>query len=284
MARSWRNAAALGVLLAGMMGAGASAQAATCRDPAGFEKWLGDIRREAIAQGISPRAVEVGLANVSYDPGTIRKDRGQGVFRQSFEQFSARMISPSRVNGGNARLRQYAGLLSRLESQYGVPGPVLIAIWGLETDFGAVRGSNLPIMSSVATLAFDCRRTERFTGELFAGLKIIDRGDLGASELRGGWAGEIGQTQFMLSSYLRYAIDGDGDGRRDLVRSAADVLASTANYLRGHGWQRGAGWEPGQPNFAVIREWNKSEVYSRTVAALATRLAGGGRSAGRGAE
>jgi lytic murein transglycosylase len=284
MARFRNTAAALGVLLAGVVGAAASVQAATCRDPAGFEKWLGDIRREALAQGISARAVEAGLAGVSYDQGTMRRDHGQGVFRQSFEQFSGRMISPSRVNGGQARLRQYAGVLSRIESQYGVPGPVLMAIWGLETDFGAVRGQGFSIMRSVATLAFDCRRTERFTGELFAGLKIIDRGDLGASELRGGWAGEIGQTQFMLSSYLRYAVDGDGDGRRDLVRSPADVLASTANYLRGHGWQRGAGWEPGQPNFAVIREWNKSEVYARTVAALATRIAGGGRSAGRGSE
>jgi lytic murein transglycosylase len=281
MSRSWMKAAVFWALAAAAAATG-SVQAATCRDPAGFEKWLGDIRREAIAQGISARAVEAGLAGISYDQATIRRDHGQGVFRQSFEQFSGRMISPSRVNGGAARLRQYAGLLSRLESQYGVPGPVLMAIWGLETDFGAVRGQNFPIMRSVATLAFDCRRTERFTGELFAGLKLIDRGDLSPSELRGGWAGEIGQTQFMLSSYLKYAVDGDGDGRRDLVRSPADVLASTANYMQGHGWQRGAGWEPGQPNFATIREWNKSEVYARTVAALATRLAGGGRSAGRG--
>jgi lytic murein transglycosylase len=261
---------ALGLGLAGM------AQAATCRDPAGFDKWLGDIRREALAQGISARAVEQGLSGVSYDPNIIRRDHGQSVFRQSFEQFSGRMINAGRVRGGEQRLRQYAGLLQRLESQYGVPGAVLIAIWGLETDFGAVKGQGFSTLRSVATLAFDCRRTERFTGELFAGLKILDRGDLTLSEMRGGWAGEIGQTQFMLSSYYRYAIDGDGDGRADLVRSPSDVLASTANYMRAHGWQRGAGWGPGQPNFAAIREWNKSEVYARTVAAFASRLAGRG--------
>jgi lytic murein transglycosylase len=267
-----------GILVAAAMGLGmaATAQAATCRDPAGFDKWLGDIRREALAQGISPRAVDQGLSVVSYDPNIIRRDHGQSVFRQSFEQFSGRMINAGRVRGGQARLNQYAGLLKRLEGQYGVPGPVIIAIWALETDFGAVKGSGFSTLRSVATLAFDCRRSERFTGELFAGLKILDRGDLTLSEMKGGWAGEIGQTQFMLSSYLRYAIDGDGDGRADLVRSPSDVLASTANYMKGHGWQRGAGWEPGQPNFAVIREWNKSEVYARTVAALATRLAGRG--------
>jgi lytic murein transglycosylase len=270
---------AFGVLVAalGLVGVGiGSATAATCRDPAGFEKWRSDIRREALAQGISQRAVDEGLSVVSYDPAIIRRDHGQGVFRQSFEQFSARMINAGRVRGAQARLNQYAGLLRRLESQYGVPGPVLIAIWGLETDFGAVRGSGFSTLRSVATLAFDCRRTEKFTGELFSGLKILDRGDLSLSEMHGGWAGEIGQTQFMLSSYYRFAIDGDGDGRADLVRSSADVLASTANYMRGHGWQRGAGWEPGQPNFAAIREWNKSEVYARTVAAFATRLAGRG--------
>ena len=267
-----RAAAALALLLSSMWGA---AEAATCRDPAGFEKWLGDIRREAAGQGISQRAIDTGLSGIVFDQNTFRRDHGQGVFRQSFETFSRRMISPGRVNGGMARLRQYGGLLQRLESQYGVPGPVLIAIWGLETDFGAVRGQGFNVIQSAATLAYDCRRTERFTRELFAGLKILQKGDLTPSEMRGGWAGEIGQTQFMLSSYLQYAVDGDGDGRADLVRSPADVLASTANYMRGHGWQRGAGWEPGQPNFAAIREWNSSEVYARTVAALATRLAGG---------
>jgi membrane-bound lytic murein transglycosylase B len=149
-----------------------------------------------------------------------------------------------------------------------------VAIWGLETDFGAVRG-NLPVIRSVATLAFDCRRTEFFQAHLFDALRIVDRGDLTPAEMRGAWAGEMGQTQFMPSSYIKYAVDFDGDGRADLLRSPADVLASTANYLKGHGWVRGGDWQPGSPNFEAIRAWNKSQVYSRTIAYFATKLAGG---------
>ena len=145
----------------------------------------------------------------------------------------------------------------------------------METDFGAVMG-NMPVIRSVATLAYDCRRTERFTGELFAALRVLERGDLSPAEMKGAWAGEIGQTQFMISNYHKYAVDFDGDGHPDLIRSVPDVLASTANYLKGHGWQRGAGYGPGQPNFAVIREWNKSENYARAIALFASKLAGQG--------
>ena len=250
------------------------ASAATCRDPAGFEKWLGDIRQEAAAQGISREAIQVGLAGVTFDQSVINKDRGQGVFKQSFEQFAGRMVSAGRLRGGANMLKRHAATLARIEQRFGVPGPVLVAIWGLETDFGAVRG-NLPVIRSVATLAFDCRRTEFFQGHLFDALRIVDRGDLTPAEMRGAWAGEMGQTQFMPSSYVKYAIDFDGDGRADLLRSPADVLASTANYLKGHGWVRGGDWQPGSPNFEAIRAWNKSQVYSRTIAYFATKLAGG---------
>jgi lytic murein transglycosylase len=259
-----------------LLGAG-SASAATCRDPAGFEKWLGDIEQEAVAQGISPRAVKQGLAGVTFDQSVIRKDRGQGVFKQSFEQFAGRMVSPGRLKGGANMLKRHAATLERIEQRFGVPGPVLVAIWGLETDFGAVRG-NLPVIRSVATLAYDCRRTEFFQAHLFDALRIVDRGDLTPAEMRGAWAGEMGQTQFMPSSYVKYAVDFDGDGRADLLHSPADVLASTANYLKGHGWTRG-GWEPGSANFEAIRAWNKSQVYSRTIAFYATKLAGGDTSA-----
>ena len=255
--------------------AAGSARAAQCNDPAGFEKWLGDIRREAAAQGISPKAINAGLDGLTADPGVIRRDRGQRFFKQSFEQFSAKMVPPYRIQKGTAMLRQHAGLLSRIEQQYGVPGPIIVAIWGLESDFGAARG-NLPVMRSVATLAYDCRRTEMFTNELFSALRVIQRGDLSPGEMRGAWAGELGQTQFMASSYLKFAVDFDGDGRRDLIRSTPDVLASTANYLKGYGWQRGGSWEPGSANFAVLRQWNKSEVYARTIGYFASRLAGGG--------
>lgn len=262
----------LWILAMGLMAAG-PVSAATCRDPAGFEKWLGDIRQEAAQQGISSAAVEAGLAGVTFDPSVIRKDRGQGVFKQSFEQFAGRMVSAYRLKNGAALLRKHAGALARIEQQFGVPGPVLVAIWGLESDFGAVKG-NMATIRSVATLAYDCRRTEMFQGQLFDALRIVDRGDLRPGEMRGAWAGELGQTQFMPTSYVRYAVDFDGDGRADLLHSPIDVLASTANYLKGHGWVRGADWSPGTPNFEALRQWNKSQVYSQTVAYFASKLAG----------
>jgi lytic murein transglycosylase len=259
-------------LAAALLAAG-QASAATCRDPAGFEKWLGDIRREAAAQGISQQAIQAGLAGVTFDQSIVNKDRGQGVFKQSFEQFAGRMVSAGRLRGGANMLKRHAATLARIEQRFGVPGPVLVAIWGLETDFGAVR-PNLPVIRSVASLAYDCRRSEFFTGHLFDALRIVDRGDLTPAEMRGQWAGEMGQTQFMPSSYVKYAVDFDGDGRADLLRSPADVLASTANYLKGHGWVRGADWSPGTPNFEAIRGWNKSQVYARTIAYYASKLAG----------
>jgi lytic murein transglycosylase len=254
------------------------ASAATCRDPAGFEKWLGDIRQEAAEQGISAEAIRQGLSGVTFDQTVISKDRGQGVFKQSFEQFAGRMVSQNRLRIGASMLKKHASTLARIEQRFGVPGPIVVAIWGLESDFGAVRG-NLPVIRSVATLAYDCRRTAFFQGHLFDALRIVERGDLSPSEMRGAWAGELGQTQFMPSSYVKYAVDFDGDGRADLLRSPTDVLASTANYLKSHGWVRGQDWSPGSPNFEALRQWNKSQVYSRTVGYFATKLAGGDTSA-----
>ena len=155
-----------------------------------------------------------------------------------------------------------------------MPKEIVVAIWGLETDFGAVSNNN-SVLSAVATLAYDCRRSDFFRGQLIDALRVIDRGDLTPSEMVGGLHGEIGQTQFLPSSYAAFAVDFDGDGHADLIRSTADVLASTANYLNGYGWKKGASWMPGKPNFAVIKEWNKSDVYSRTVAEFARRLAEG---------
>ena len=246
----------------------APAVAVQC-ESGGFEGWLEAFGREAAAKGVSQRGLAA-LNGVALDPAVVSRDRRQGVFRQSFEQFSGRMISPDRMRIGARKLKQYAGTFVRIEQQFGVPGAVLVAIWGLETDFGVNQG-NFSIIRSLATLAYDCRRSEKFQGELLAALKIVERGDLPA-EMRGDWAGEIGQTQFLPSSYLKYAVDFDGKGRRDLIRSAPDALASTANYLKGYGWQRGQPWDPGTANFAVLREWNKSEVYSKTVAAFASRL------------
>jgi lytic murein transglycosylase len=245
--------------------------AATCRDPAGFDAFLASIKREAAAQGISGQALSA-LDGLTFDPEIIAKDHAQKVFRQSFEQFSGRMVSPYRLRKGAQLMKQYASVFSRIETAYGVPAAVIVAIWGLETDFGAVNGT-VPTLRALATLAFDCRRTERFQAELIDALKLVQRGDLAPAAMRGAWAGELGQTQFMPSSYLKYAVDFDGNGRRDLIHNAPDVLASTANYLAGYGWKRGAGWNPDEPNFPVIKEWNKADVYSRTIAAFATKLA-----------
>ncbi|MDO9058691.1 MAG: lytic murein transglycosylase [Bradyrhizobium sp.] len=264
--RSLLRAVAIGVALA--MPA-ASAHAAPC-GTGSFEAWLDDVRIDAAARGISQSAIATGLSGLTPDRSVLSRDQSQRVFSQSFEEFSGRMIPPRLTRGANM-LKQYGSVLSRIEKDYGVPGEVLVAIWGLETDYGVNIGK-YPTLRSLATLAHDCRRSEMFRAELMDALRIVERGDLAPSEMRGAWAGELGQTQFMPSSWIKYAVDFDGNGRRDLLRSAPDVLASTANYLAGHGWQRGKAWEPGGPNFAVIQQWNKSEIYSKTIAYFATQL------------
>jgi lytic murein transglycosylase len=245
------------------------AQAASCGSGS-FDAWLADFKTEAVAKGISPNAVATGLNGVTLDQSVLSRDRGQQVFQQSFEQFSGRMVPPRLLRGSNL-MKQYGSVLGRIEQSYGVPGAVLVAIWGLETDFGSNIGK-FSTIRSLATLAYDCRRAETFRAELMDALRIVERGDLNPAEMRGAWAGEIGQTQFMPSSYIKFAVDFDSNGRRDLLRSAPDVLASTANYLAGHGWQRGKGWDPGSANFDVIKEWNKSEVYAKTIGYFASQL------------
>jgi lytic murein transglycosylase len=262
------HAALLAVLLIAPV-ATSTAHAAACGSGS-FDSWLDDFKRDAAAQGISQRAIAAGLNGVTFDQSVISHDRGQRVFSQSFEQFSGRMVPP-RLNRGANLMKQYGSVLSRIEERYGVPGSVLVAIWGLETDFGVNIGK-FPTIRSIATLAYDCRRSDMFRGELMDALRIVDQGDLSPSEMRGAWAGEIGQTQFMPSSYIKFAVDFDSNGRRDLLRSAPDVLASTANYLASYGWKRGQPWDPGTANFGVIQQWNKSDVYSRTIAYFATQL------------
>jgi lytic murein transglycosylase len=237
-----------------------------------FATWLEGVKEEAAAQGISPQTIQSALAGVTFDPNIIARDHAQGVFRQSFEQFSGRMVPP-RLQKGAKLLKQYAPVFARVEQQYGVPGPVIVAIWGLETDFGANSGK-FPTIRALATLAYDCRRPDKFRPEVIAALRIVDRGDMNAADMRGAWAGEIGQTQFLPSSYLKYAVDYDGNGRRDLIHSVPDVLASTGNYLKGYGWQRGQPWGEGTANFQVLLQWNASQVYTKTVAYFAQQLAG----------
>jgi lytic murein transglycosylase len=253
----------------------APARAAQCgNDGEGFQGWLAAFKQEAAREGFSPAVIEASLRDVSYDRSVIAHDRKQGIFHRSFEQFSNHLLTPGRIARGRALLRRHAALLQAIERQYGVPGAVLVAIWGLETTYGDDSG-NFRTFSALATLAYDCRRSDRFRAELMDALRIVQRGDMSPSQMRGAWAGEIGPAQFMPSSYLKYAVDFNSDGRRDLVHDTADVLASTANFLYGNGWRRGAGWDEGEPNFSALQQWNQAQVYCKTIALFADKLASG---------
>jgi lytic murein transglycosylase len=230
-----------GLCAAVLFGSASSVLAQRCPGPAGFNKWLQGFKQQAIAEGISPQTVAAALNGVTYYPTAIAKDRAQGVFAQDFLTFSGRMVSRNRMNVGSSLLRKYASTFKKIEQQYGVPAPVLVAYWGLETDFGKIMG-NLPSIRSLATLSYDCRRPEEFQEQLMDALRVIDRGDLRPQDMRGPAHGEVGQFQFQPSTYYDFAVDYDGDGRRDLVHSAPDSLASAANYIASKGWQPGQHW------------------------------------------
>jgi lytic murein transglycosylase len=250
--------------------AAGGAYAAPCgKDGKGFAAWLDDYRANAEARGIDTAP----LANVKYDTGVIRLDRNQkGAFKGTVEQFLARRAPASYVSKAKGLMKSQAGLLKKIEARYGVQPEVLLAIWGMETGFGANSGSK-GVFQPLATLAYDCRRSAFFTNELDAALQIADKGYLAASQMKGAGFGEIGQTQFLPSKYLQFAVDFDGDGRRDLIRSRADVLASTANFLRGHGWSAGGGYGPGEANYGIWNDWNRASIYQKALAEFAHRIA-----------
>jgi lytic murein transglycosylase len=181
------------------------------------------------------------LDTLSYDKGIIAKDRAQNVFSKPFLEFQANLATAARVAKGKQIVTKYKPVFDAVQKKYGVPAPVITAFWALETDFGGFTG-NSPTIQSIATLAWDCRRPEKFRPQLIAALQLLDAGDLPLDEMRGAWAGEIGQTQFMAYDYLNSAVDFDGDGKRDLRNSIPDVIASTANLLRTHGWKPGQPW------------------------------------------
>lgn len=269
--------AATGVLLAlPLLVADAPlAVAADCgTDGSGFKAWLNRFRAKAGEHGISQRTLASSLDGVTYDTSVIHLDRNQKSFKLSFEEFYARRAGAGLIRRGEGLMQKHRATLDRMEKEFGVPAAVVVSIWGLETNYGADKGGRMSIVRSVATLAYDCRRPDFFMKELVGALQIIERGDMTPAQMRGGWAGEIGQTQFLPSAYVKYAVDYDGDGRRDLVNSIPDMLASTANFLKQHGWRPGESWLPGTANYAVLREWNKAEVYSRTIAVMSSKMAG----------
>ena len=245
-----------------------SRRAASCHNGMPFDRFLAELKQQAVAAGVSQRALSEASPYLVYDQGIVNRDRGQRVFGQVFTEFAGRMAATYRMQQGQAKIKAHAAAFARAEKEYGVPPAVIAAFWGLESDFGANMG-NLPTLRSLVSLAYDCRRSERFVGETIAALKIIDRGDLTPAEMVGSWAGELGQTQFLPTHYFTYAVDYDGDGRRDLLHSPADVIGSTANYIAtGLKWRRGEPWlqevrVPAATNFASSFPWDQADLTIR---------------------
>ena len=253
--------------------ASTSSHAARCGGD--FNTFVQNISAEAAAAGISPGVISQALGGVQQDMGVLNFDRRQrGTFNKTFEQYVSTRVGPGRINMGRQMLQRHAALLARIEQQFGVPPQIVVAIWGLESDFGKGDIGKMPVIRTLATMAHDCRRTELFQGELLAALKIVQRGDLPLRDLIGAFAGEIGQTQFLPSSYIKYGVDFDGNGHVDLRHSVPDVLASTANLLHTSGFKNGAPYGEGTANFEAMREWNRATIYRKTIGYFADQLVG----------
>jgi membrane-bound lytic murein transglycosylase B len=241
------------------------ADAAQCGSgPGGFEAWKQQFASEARAKGIGASSISALMA-ANYASATIAADRGQRSFSLSLDQFLAKRGASAIVARGRAMKQSQGALFSSIQQRYGVPPGPLIAIWGMETGFGSQRG-NQNMLSSIATLAYDCRRPEYFTDQLYAALQLIDRGALSPAQ-RGSMHGEVGQTQFLPKNILAY-----GTGNLEV---AANALNSTANFLKAHGWRAGAGYQPGEPNFAAIQAWNAAGVYQKAIALMGRQIDGG---------
>jgi lytic murein transglycosylase len=245
-------------LLLATLVASSAAHAAPCRTSGPYEAWLAAFEREAMAQGVSQRTIAAAAPSLTYDQRIVNIDRGQRVFTQTFLEFSDRMAAAYRIQTGAAKIKTYAPVFARIDRQYGVPAPVIVAFWALESDFGANMG-NYHSLSSIASLAYDCRRSDKFRAQLLDALRLIERGDLRPDEMIGSWAGELGQTQMMPSEYYQYAVDYDGDGKRNLIRDVPDVLGSTANYLVGLGWRRGEPWLT-EVRLPTIMPWDQADL------------------------
>jgi membrane-bound lytic murein transglycosylase B len=232
---------------------------------AGFEGWKQQFSGEARAKGIGASGIAA-LMGTNYATATIAADRGMKSFKLSLDEFLVKRGATAIVSRGRKLKQTNAALFASIEQRYGVPPGPLLAIWGMETAFGNQRG-NQNMLSAVATLAYDCRRPEFFTDQLYAALTLVDRGVLSGAT-RGSMHGEFGQTQFMPKNILQY-----GTGNLD---TASGALNSTANFLKAHGWRAGAGYQPGQPNFAAIQEWNAASVYQQAIALMGRQIDGGG--------
>jgi membrane-bound lytic murein transglycosylase B len=206
-----------------------------------FGEWLQAVRSDALARGIKPSTLDIALTGLEPVPIVLERDRQQAEFTLDLTAYLRRRISPDAIRTARRRLKEHASLTQRVAVAYGVEPRVQVAVWGLESNFGRFSGVR-PVIPSLATLAYDDRRRGLFRGELLDALTILDTGDMQHDELKGSWAGAMGQTQFLPSSYLAWAVDFDHDGRRNIWSSEPDVFASIANYLRGHGWVKGVRW------------------------------------------
>ena len=206
-----------------------------------FGEWLADLMAEARDRGFGDALVTEALSGVEPREQVISEDRNQAEVVQTLQQYYRIRVSPTMINRGRALAGEHAALLARIEREYSVPRRFILAIWGMESRFGRITGG-VPVFEALATLAWDPRRSERFRSEIFDALRIVANGDITVGAMTGSWAGAMGQSQFLPSSYLRLAVDADGDGRRDIWESTADSLGSIANYLHSFGWQREFTW------------------------------------------
>lgn len=255
----------------------ASAAMAAPQCGGNFATFMQGVKQEAVADGLSARAADRVVDSASIDNKVLTMDRrGQGVFRLTFDEFSKRVISGSRMQNGKARMSQYASVFQRAERQYGVPAPVITAFWALETDFGAVQG-DFNTINALATLAHDCRRPEIFRPQLIAAIHMVQNGDLDPATMTGAWAGEIGQVQMLPRDIVKYGVDGDGDGHVSLKTSSADAIMTAAHFIQGLGWHAGEPWlqevttpdnfpweESGIDTHHSVSEWHDMGIDARS--------------------
>lgn len=265
---------------------------------AAYDAWVAGFRARATARGISEATLSAAFRNTGYLPGVVTRDRNQTEFKRTLEDYLSIAASDERVAKGRAAYRRHQGSLKAIEARYGVDAHILTAIWGLESFYGERQGK-IPVISATSTLAFDGRRGAFFEAQLLAALRIIQAGHISADRMTGSWAGAMGHTQFIPTTFQEYAVDFTGDGRKDIwAADPSDALASTASYLSRSGWQRGLRWGaeagPGTPagrslqpqaggpvfsvtrNFNAIKRYNNSDAYALGVGHLADRIAGGG--------
>lgn len=243
--------------------------AAPCGNTAsGYEDWKAIMAKEAGRAGVGARGQEA-LLGTSYSTKTIGADRNQKSFKYTLAKFLQVRGADTIVAQGRKRKAKNPDFYAGLERTYGVPAGVVLAIHGMETGFGGFMGDT-NVVSAIATLAYDCRRTEFFTGHLLAALELVDRGTISTKTI-GAKHGEIGHTQFLPGNVLAYGVDGNGDGRVDLTNQT-DALASTANFLAQKGWRPGAGYQKGEPNYPVIKEWNAAGVYQEAIAIMGSKI------------